>query len=327
MRILTFIVLALAAVYSGYWYFGASATERAATQQFVDLETAGWDVTYTDLSTAGFPSRFDTTIKDLTLVSKDGRQTWSLPFAQALSLAYKPNEIIFAFPPSQTLLIDGVPITLASDSLLASIAVSPTPSLALATVTAEVGAFSATADNQRLFGLTSGLAALRANAQAPHGYDAYLDLDGFALPDQLRIVLDPNGRLPATFGQVTVDSNLTFDADIDRHAAKTQPKLTGLDLKGMTIAWGPLQLRGSGSLQIDSAGVPTGKITLTAENWRQMIPLAVNAGILDAGVARTFENMAGLLSGGGTQLSTPISFSNGNMSLGPIPLGPAPRFR
>jgi hypothetical protein len=37
--------------------------------------------------------------------------------------------------------------------------------------------------------------------------------------------------------------------------------------------------------------------------------------------------MGAALSGGGDTLDLPVTFADGNMSLGPLPLGPAPRLR
>lgn len=326
MRRLTFIVLILAAIYGGYWFIGAGAMEKSAADQFNDLEKSGWQVDYTDLSTAGFPSRFDTTVNDLTLTTPDGATQWSLPFIQALTLAYKPNEIILAFPPNQVVTVDRQPISVTSDSLRASLNVAPNPALSLGALTAEVGPLTATTGGARLLSLTSGLAALRA-AEGDHTYDAYLDLDGFALPDQVKRMLDPSTALPQTFGQITIDAILTLDADIDRHSAKSQPQIDAVDLRGMTITWGDLQLRGDGSVTIDSDGYPTGDITLSAQNWRKMLPLAMNTGVLTTGAARTIENVAGLLSGGSQTLDVPFRFANQQMMLGPIPIGKAPRLR
>ncbi len=327
MRRLTIIVFILAALYSGYWFVGASAVERGAVAQLDDLEESGWTVTYDDVSTAGFPSRFDTTATNLDLVSPDGSMNWMLPFAQALTLSYKPNEIIVALPPSQTITADGTPILITSDGLRASMNVAPTPALSLNALTAEVGVLTATANQQRLFSITSGLAALRAAETGPHSYDAFLDLDGFALPDELRRMLDPQSTQPSTFGQITVDAGLVLDADIDRHSAKSQPQLDQIDLHGMTVSWGTLQLRGDGQIDVGTDGYPTGQLTLTAENWRDILPIAVNAGVLTSSAARNIQSVAGLFSGGSTTLKMPINFANQRMMLGPIPIGNAPKLR
>ena len=327
MRRLTLILLFLAAIYSGYWVIGAQATERAAATQISQLQDAGWTVSYDALDTVGYPSRFDTNVKALRVTTPDQRVTWQAPFIQALSLSYQPNAAILAFAPSQTVRIDNVPVVIASDGLRASVKVSPTPALDLDNLTGEVGALSASAEGQRLFSLTNGIAALRKAATGDAQYDAYLDLDGFALPDPLRAMLDPAGALPSAFGQVTVDARIGLTQPINRHASDTNPQLTQLALNGMTIAWGAMQLRGSGTLDIDDTGTPQGRITLDADNWQTMLDIAVAAGLLDASLAGTARNMAALLAGGGTQISVPVSFQNGFMSLGPIPLGPAPKFR
>lgn len=325
MRRLTLIVIILTGIYSAYWVIGSTATERAATAQLTELDAAGWTVEFTDLSTAGFPSRFDTSLTDLHLESPDRTMVWDAPFVQALSLSYKPNEVILALPDQQTLTRDGVPFDITSTGLLASLALAPTPALGLVNLTAETGPLTMTGPDSVFFSVTKGLAALRLANPAPNQYDAYLDLDGFTLPDNLRRILDPARKLPADFAQITVDSSVIFDNPLDRFAPKSHPRPTQITLNGMTATWGALQLRGKGKIMVDGSGVPTGRITISAQNWRGMISLAVNAGLLDQGVANTAQNMGTLLSGGSAELSVPITFQNGLMSLGPLPIGPAPR--
>lgn len=325
MRRLTLIVIVLAGIYSAYWFVGSTATERAATAQLAQLDTAGWTVDFADLSTAGFPSRFDTSLTDIHLESPDRRTVWDAPFVQALSLSYKPNEVILALPDQQTLTRDGVPLDITSTGLLASLALAPTPALGLVKLTAETGQLTMSGPNSVVFSVANGIAALRLAGPIPNQYDAYLDLDGFTLPDDVRRVFDPSGKLPANFAQITIDSAVVFDNPIDRFTPESQPRPTQITLNGMTITWGTLQLRGKGEVTVDGSGVPTGRITLSAQNWREMIVLAVNAGLLDHGVANTAQNMGALLAGGSAELSVPITFKNGLMSLGPLPLGPAPR--
>ncbi|MFT4743645.1 MAG: hypothetical protein ACI91Z_001621 [Yoonia sp.] len=325
MRRLTLIVIALAGIYSGYWFIGASATERAANAQMSELNTAGWTVEFTDLSTAGFPSRFDTSLTDLHLESPDRRTVWDAPFVQALSLSYKPNEVILALPEQQTLIHGGVALDIASSGLLASLTFAPTPALGLVNLTAETGPLTMSGPNSVVFSATKGIAALRLAGPTENQYDAYLDLDGFTLPSDLRRILDPAGKLPASFAQITLDSSIVFDHPIDRFSPVFPPRPTQITLNGMTVTWGDLQLRGKGEVTVDISGIPTGRITISAQNWRELIGLAVNTGLLDQGVANTAQNMGAVLAGGSAVLSVPITFQNGLMSLGPIPLGPAPR--
>ena len=325
MRRLTLIVIILAGIYSAYWFIGASATERAASAQLGELNTAGWNVEYSDLSTIGFPSRFDTSLTDFHLESPDRRTVWDVPFVQALSLSYKPNEVILALPDQQTLTRDGMPLGITSSGLLASLALAPTPALGLVNLTAETGPLTMRGSKSIVFSVTKGIAALRLAGPAENQYDAYLDLDGFTLPDNLRNILDPNGKLPASFAQITMDSSMIFDNPIDRSAFTSQPRPTQITLNGMIVTWGALQLRGKGDVTVDILGIPTGRITISAQNWHDMIGMAASAGLLDQEIANTVQNMGSLLAGGSAELSVPITFQNGLMSLGPIPLGPTPR--
>jgi hypothetical protein len=75
-------------------------------------------------------------------------------------------------------------------------------------------------------------------------------------------------------------------------------------------------------------GVPDGRITLKITNWRDLLRVARNAGLLPEPlmptIERAFEILAGL-SGPPDTLDAPLTFANGIVSFGPVPLGPAPR--
>jgi hypothetical protein len=92
--------------------------------------------------------------------------------------------------------------------------------------------------------------------------------------------------------------------------------------------WGGIDVRAAGALTVAAGGVPTGRITVKITNWRDLLQVAGNAGLfpepLMPTIERAFEVLAGL-SGPPDTLDAPLSFANGIVSFGPIPLGPAPR--
>ena len=120
MRTLFVVVALLAALYGGYWFIGQSQIERRAEAALADLEARGWDVAYSDLSTTGFPSRFDTTVSDIALTSPDGGIAWAAPFVQVFALSYRPNRIIAAWPDMQSLAVGGQRLDIAAQGLRAS---------------------------------------------------------------------------------------------------------------------------------------------------------------------------------------------------------------
>ena len=329
MRRLTILVLALAAIYSGYWFIGAAAVERTATAQIAQMRLDGWTLDYESLNTRGYPSRFDTTVTTFNVIPPSGDLAWQAPFVQVLSLSYKPNEVILALADRQDLTLGGVPMTLTSDGLRASALVATNTDLDLTRFTAEVGPMRADSSAGTVFSLSNALVALRAAKDAPLLYAAFADINDLALPVSLRQILDPAGNFPAILSQMTIDASITTDRKLDRNVISDlrRPQIDAFKLNGMTLAWGPLSLRGKGEVTIDRAGIPTGQFTLEAQNWREMVQMAVNAGLIEQGVSETLENMGTILAGGSNSLSLPVSFQNGLMLVGPVPVGPAPRFR
>jgi hypothetical protein len=68
-------------------------------------------------------------------------------------------------------------------------------------------------------------------------------------------------------------------------------------------------------------------LDIRADDWRGLIALAVNAGLIDPGVAPTWENFGVMITGGADMLDLPLTFSDGRMALGLLPLGAAPMLR
>ena len=121
----------------------------------------------------------------------------------------------------------------------------------------------------------------------------------------------------------------TFDRVWDRRALeqrRPQPRALSLDV--LDIHWGTLRLRAAGDLTVDDSGLPSGTLTVKAENWRELLKMAGQAGRLPRDALRGAERVLGMLAGlGGNpeDLETQVNIRDGWMALGPLPLGPAPR--
>ncbi|MEP0564178.1 MAG: DUF2125 domain-containing protein, partial [Paracoccaceae bacterium] len=147
--------------------------------------------------------------------------------------------------------------------------------------------------------------------------------------DDVRDLLDPAGILPQAIESLRLDATVGFDAPWDRFALEdARPQVRSLQLENLSARWGDVTFRAAGDLVVDELGVPDGRITIKAVEWRQMLAMAVNAGILPEALLNSAENGLGLLaalSGDPNTLDVPLGFANGRVSLGPIPIGPAPR--
>ena len=90
-----------------------------------------------------------------------------------------------------------------------------------------------------------------------------------------------------------------------------------------------MTFRAAGELTIDENGVAEGEIDIRAVEWRRILDMAVSSGMLSGNFRPAIESALELvagLSGQPDTLDAPLSFQNGFVSFGPIPLGPAPRF-
>ena len=320
MRLLTIIVLALAALYSAYWVTGRYAVTRGTDTVLTDLRDAGWTVETTDISTRGYPSRFDTTATDIALTTPDGAVTWTAPFVQVFALSYAPTRIIAAFPPEQTLALPGLTLRLSADGLRASAATRPTPDLPLSEAIVESGPLTLAADIGGTLTATRALMALRAT-DAPARYDVFAELTGIVPPALVTAPLTAGTDLPDTLDALRLDGTVTLDAPLDRHAAAARP--TALTLRDASLRWGPARLALSGALTFDTAGRASGTLTLDADALPALIGLATNARLIDPDAAPgILATIAGIADG--DTLTAPITISDGVASIGFVPLGTIP---
>ena len=319
MKLLLIIVLSAAALYAGAWVVASRGLNHGLQTGIAAAEARGWQIDTASLTTGGFPSRFDVHATDLTVASPDGSIVWQAPWLETAALSYRPNKVIAVLPPQQTLQVGRQTMTLKAEGLRASFSVAASRLLDFDRLTAEAQSLSLASDTGWSVAGGATVLGLRPHGPAANTYEGYLKIadlrPGLSLPSA-----------PAAPAQVTADATVTLDRPLDRMALLPErPAITALTLDTMTVDWGGLTLSASGDLAVDPAGVPTGTITVVATGWRDRIGLLAEAGLVPAGLLQTLTSMAGMMAGADGALTLPLTLANGNMALGPVPLGPAPR--
>jgi hypothetical protein len=328
MRILLVLVLAGATLWGGYWFAGSRALERSAAA-FLAGPGSGLRASHAGLSVSGFPNRFDLTATDIALTDAGGTAGWQAPFLQIFALSYRPNHVIAVWPNEQSITLPGERIAVASTRMEASLVVEPGTDLALDRTAFVARGLALTGASGWSAALAEARVALRQTVGRANHYDLGMALAGFAPDPALRARLDPAGQHPATVEVVSADIELGLDRPLDRHAMggrPPQPRL--IELREARAVWGGMEVRGSGRLDIGADGTPEGRIVLRARDWRAMLGIAVAAGSVTPRVAPTWEGLlAQMDAADGVEgwLELPLVFRRGRMSLGPLPLGPAPR--
>lgn len=327
MRKLLFLLILGTGLWSGYWFAGSTALRQGAEQWFADQATQGMTAEKTALSVAGFPNRFDLTVEGLRLADPQSGIGWDAPFAQIFAMTWKPWHIIAALPPEQVVTLPDQDIAVTADGLRASLRARPATDLPLAAVILESNAFLASSTAGWTAGADRAVASVLAAEGRPNDYDLALDIAGLA-PDPDRMAgLTAGSGLPATIATIRLRAMASLTAPIDRHAGENRPQLAALDLREALINWGALSVTASGGIAPDAAGYASGRIEIAVTNWESLVPVMVASGAIKPELSQTVQNMlAALANEGGDPavLKLPLVLADGRMSLGPLPLGPAP---
>lgn len=334
MRKLLVLLLIGTGLWSGYWFAGSTAIRQGAEDWFAGAASQGIQAEKTALSVVGFPNRFDLKLEGVSLRDPVSGAGWQAPFAEVYAMTWKPWHIIAALPPEQVIRLPDQEVLLNADGLRASLRARPATDLPLAAVIVESGPLTATSSLGWTVGATRTVASISADEQVPGAGDipnAYvLSLDiADLVPDPTatsRIVAEAG--LPAGIARVKWLATATLTAPLDRFAGETNPRLAALDLTDSLISWGELSAVAKGRIEPDEQGFAAGRIEISVTNWQPMVPALIAAGAIKPELAQTFENMLAALAmqtGDPNVLKLPLILADGRVSLGPLPLGEAPR--
>ncbi|MDJ0857528.1 MAG: DUF2125 domain-containing protein [Dinoroseobacter sp.] len=324
MRLLIAFVIFAALGWASYWWVGARAVETAFVAWFEAREAEGWQAEVSDLKVNGFPNRFDTTLTEPRLADPATGLAWQAPFVQFLSLSYRPTDVIAAFPNTQTILTPLGSYTLQTSEMQASLFLGPTARLPLRRVSLVADAPVLVGDGWQVKAEVYRKAMYETEG-ALNTYDIGIETRSLILPEAQRARLDPAGLLPEALEVMRLDAQVAFDTVWDIGALEDRrPQPTQIILREARWEWGDLLLRATGTLEMDARGLPTGEIDVKAANWRAILEVARRSGALPDRLADLIERgLEGLsaLSGRSDSLDIPLSFDQGQIRIGFIPLG------
>lgn len=327
MRLLLSIIGIASLLWGGYWFLGAQATEQGLALWLDDRRSDGWQADASSIETRGFPNRFDTTLHGLRLADPATGVAWTTPFLQILSLSYKPNHVIAAFPEAHSVSTPYETIEILSKGTRGSLVLQPNTKLALdrsSFVTDDLNLKSTMgwtlAARQLRF-------ATRVNPSQDNAYDLAIGGVG-VVPGGIWSSIARNANLPGEIGDLSLDMTVGFDAPWDRLAIeKTRPQPRAINLKILKAEWGELLFQAKGELTVDQDGVPTGSVAIQAQNWQEMMQLGVSTGAIPQSAVPSLQGMLSLLaglSGNARHIDATLNFKNGFMAVGPVPIAPAP---
>ena len=327
MRALLWIVLTAMAVWTGYWWVGASQIE-SGVKAWIAQQPPGV-VSTSSVDVHGIPNRFDLTLSDLVLADPAQGVQVSSPFLQVYAMAWKPWHVIAALPSGQVITLPDQKVTVGSEKLRASVQVHPSTALTLYELVGEAAAVKLTSDAGWTLGVNSLAVSMAEDVTRVNAYRLGLRVAEIA-PDAALLHALAATDLPDLVDEVFLDGHAVLTAPLDRNAAQTKPQLAALEIAATRVTWGALRFSAKGTMTAGADGLAEGEIGLRVEGWKRLPPILVAMGLVKPDVAPTVERMLEIvaLQGGDLEvLQIKLICKDGRMVLGPLPLGPAPRMR
>lgn len=308
-------LLAAGLLWALAWFFVAQQLKGAAQDWFAAQEAQGIVAETEGLTVQGWPYRFDLTA-DRPHFAGTGWD-WQAPFAQVLAMAWKPWHVIAELPGGQKLTLDSQVLTLDTERVEASLRMAPESGLPPREVRVEWPDLVVTSSKGWRIATARVLGA--AQATPDQALKLWLQLDDLDLPEGSDL-----GGLGARLAHIRFDARLPLLEPLTWESA---PRFAAMELRTLDIAWGGLDLEGSGQVTAYAEGQAQGRIELRIRGWQALPDVAVGLGLiapgLRGGVMGALEALS--LQGDDPQeLILPLVLQGGQMVLGPLPLGPAP---
>ncbi len=328
-KLVTLIIL-LAVLWGGLWY-GLAAVTRAGIDRWAEMRRSeGWQIETGALRQSGFPLEVRTKIEGLTMQNDQARFASQIPLINLKTRLIKPLSPEMQFP-AQTIVM-GTPqaqVELAIDYANATAALSPGLMLELKRTNLLVGPWRMSGPKGPVISALDTYIELTQNSANDRVYHLHLGVGALRPGPALRDALVLPDDLPETFDAFLAEMTVEFDRPLDRSSRPgDRPQPRRIHLRRANAQWGAIDLAAEAALKIDANGIPEGKLSLRANNWKEMLDLAQAVTALSPAIRRQVENTLGIVArmkGDEATLNVEITFDRGRMSMGLIPLGPAPR--
>ncbi|MFS4580612.1 DUF2125 domain-containing protein [Phaeobacter sp. C3_T13_0] len=325
----TKLVLIAALALGLYWALTAWGLRQGIEGWFAEQQRQGWQAEYAELYSSGFPLRHVHRITAPALADPGTGAAWRADWLEIRSTAIWPGNLTLLLPDTtQRVSYFDDTATIRANDLRADLQLAPGLALEMEQLSLRAQHWSAQGkDDVDLEG--QSLSLEMQQMADPNVYQISGSAGGLTPSPLLRQRLAAAEGLPDRLETITLDMAVRFDTSWDRNVIELRrPQPRHIILRLAETRWGPMRLKATGELTIDETGQPDGKLALQVENWQDILHMAEASGALHPsarlGVERVLRVFA-RLGGNHRDLDLSLTFSSGFATLGPIPIGPAPR--
>lgn len=329
MRKMIWLGVAAAALWCVWWLAASFWMERSIANWFDTRRAEGWQAEVQEISKAGFPLMLHSRVSGIAVADPETGIAVSASHFDIKAAAYWPGHVTVNLPetPIQLFSPDGA-LTLEMTEAQANLRLHPGTSLVLESMISDAASWRLGGPGGDVLSAQTWHLSMQQSEQAAETYAISMSSEDLTPGDLVRSALQIPTDWPLAFDAFKADMTVRFDRPWDRSAlSERRPQPRALTLRTAQADWGKLKINTTADLLIDETGTPTGTATLRAENWREALTLATSAGALAQSARTQVETMLSMLaglSGDPETLDIEVTFEDGQMRLGFIPLGAAP---
>jgi len=317
------IAAVLLAAYTGYWLLAAGQIRAYADNWIAEQEAAGYTVAHQGLSVSGYPFRFRLSARQpvFTAPAEDG--AWTAQFDRIVgdALPYNVNHWVVSFgSPTELLLpVDGqeARYLLGAQRAQLSIAGRSGRDRRIGATLNELSVESLAGPEPAI----ARIASLRLNGAADDTDTMRVRLIARGVRTNgaqadLVAALGPTAALTRLDLAVTNWSALAAEADLRRWTAADGRVV----IDDAELVWGAAELSGDGSVTLDPALQPRGRLSVVVADPDSLVSAIVAGGIVSAeeGEAIRIAALMAPRRDGGVAL--PLRIQDGGLFLGPARL-------
>ncbi|WP_420003559.1 DUF2125 domain-containing protein [Arenibacterium sp. LLYu02] len=316
-----------------YWALAAWGLRQSLESWFAAQEARGWQVETGEIAfeapMGGFPLQHRTRVTLPMLADPASGVAWRADWLSFESPAIWPGHQTLRFADGEQRLswYDRTAV-IGTEGLTAALSLAPGLALEVEEMSLTSGPWQI--GNEARVALSAEDLELRMSQGAePELYAIRAEAKAFRPGEELRRQMRSAPELPQTFSALTLEAEVRFDRAWDRQALEERrPQPRHINLNRMEAHWGAMRILSTGALDVDEAGIPTGEIALQVEDWQAFLDVAMDTGALQPGARDQMARVIGLLArakGNPEDLDITLSFRDGAIWIGPLPLGKAPR--
>ncbi|HZT89624.1 MAG TPA: DUF2125 domain-containing protein [Stellaceae bacterium] len=324
-------LLVLFGLYTGFWFLVADRLRQGLADQAQLLRAKGLDVTWAKATVNGFPFVFRASLEDARVVDDAAKPSPEVT-AEHLYATTAPWDFrhwrLSAPRGLKASFVEAgqrLPMTLAASEATGEVGIDGGGSTFLVNLTGVTAAAAATTVTAQ-----SAEAKIVLPPHPPTGHTEPSATATIALRQvKLPAAVPPLGD---TVDDVTVAATLMgpLPSGPPRQAAAAWRDAGGtLELDSLHLEWGQLGVTANGTVALDGDLQPTGAFSGAIQGYDQVMTALAASGRLragDIGLARIgLAMLAKAGPNGRPEIRTSFTIEGGEMRLGPVKLGPAPR--